>query len=110
MIKTLPITEARAILPTLVNRASKMRDQYVITVNGKPAVVVLSVDEYESWKETEEILSDKKLMKDLKQAEKDIAEGRVYDWEDVKKELGLDVQTKVNRKSKIAVKEAFKAA
>lgn len=91
MTKTLPITEARQKLPTLIDRASKMLDEYIITVNGKPAAVLMSAKEYESWKETNEILADKKLMKAIKQGEKDIEEGRIYDWEDVKKELGIDV-------------------
>jgi hypothetical protein len=30
-------------------------------------------------------------MRNIKQSEKDIKEGRVYDWEDVKKELKIDV-------------------
>jgi predicted transcriptional regulator len=32
-------------------------------------------------------------MKAIKQGEKDIEEGNVYDWEEVKKELKLDVQS-----------------
>ena len=92
MTKTLPITEARASLTTLVNRANKMLDEYIITVNGKPAAVLLSAMEYESWKETNEILSDKKLMKAIKESDEDVKKGRVYDWEDVKKELRIDVQ------------------
>lgn len=91
MTKTLPITEARAKLPTLINRASKMLDEYVVTVNGKPAAVIMSAQEYEGWKETNEILADKRLMKAIKQGEKDLQAGRVSDWEDVKKELGIDV-------------------
>ncbi len=91
MIKTLPITEARNKLPTLVNDANKKLDEYVITVNGKRAAVLMSAEEFESWKETLEIMSDPKLMKDLKEAEEDVKAGRVYDFEDVKKELGIDV-------------------
>ena len=91
MTKTLPITEARANLTTIVNRANKRLDEFVITVNGKPAAVIMSAREYEGWKETNEILADKQLMKAIKQGEKDIEEGRVYDWEEVKKELGINV-------------------
>lgn len=47
MIKTLPITEARQKLPTLVNRASKMLDEYIVTVNGKPAAVLMSIKKFE---------------------------------------------------------------
>ena len=94
MIKTIPISEVRKDLPTLVDNAEKKLDEYIITVNGSPQAVLMSLREYESWKETIEILSDPGLMKAIKEGEKDIKEGRVYDWEDVEKELGLDVQNK----------------
>lgn len=89
MTKTLPITEARQNLTTLVGRASSHMDEYVITVNGKPAAVLMSVDEYESLIETNEILADTGLMRAIKQGEEDIRKGRVFDWENVKKELNF---------------------
>ena len=91
MIKTLPITKARSELTTLVDRASRLLDEYIITVKGVPAAVLMSAAEYESWKETNEIMADPGLMKAIKQGEKEISEGKTYDWEDVKKELGLNV-------------------
>lgn len=91
MIKTLPITEARINLPTLVNNAKRKLNEYIITVKGSPAAILLSIDEYESMQETLEILSDKKLMREIKEAEEDVKAGRVKDWEEVKKELGWDV-------------------
>lgn len=91
MTKTLSISEVRQNLASLVDRAQKRFDEYVITVNGKPAAVLMSAVEYESWKETEEILADKVAMKEIKEAEEDIKKGRVYDWEEVKRELKLDV-------------------
>lgn len=47
MTKTLPITEARANLTTLVNRANKLLDEYIITVNGKPAAALVSMKRFE---------------------------------------------------------------
>jgi prevent-host-death family protein len=91
MIKTLPITRAREDLTSLVENVSKKLDDYVITVNGSPAAVLISAAEYESWKETNEILSNPTLMKSIRQGEKDVAEGKVQDWEEVKKELGWNV-------------------
>lgn len=90
MIKTLPVTEARANLTTLVNRANKLLDEYIITVNGRPQAVIMSMREYEGRKETDEILADKKLMRTIRQSEKELAEGKGQDWEEVKKELGWE--------------------
>ena len=91
MIKTLPISAARKDLTSLVSNASKKLDEFVITVNGFPAAVLMSAKEYESWKETLEILSDPILMKAIRQGEEDVKKGRVYDWEEVKKELKINV-------------------
>ncbi len=91
MTHTLPITKAREELPTLVDRAKRRLDEYIITVNGSPAAVLMSIDEYESWKETNEIMADPGLLKAIKEGDEDIRKGRVYNWEDVKKELNLDV-------------------
>ena len=97
MIKTLPITKARNELPNLVDRADKRLDEYVITVNGVPKAVLMSADQYESWKETDEILSDPEMMKGIREGEEDVKKGRVYDWEEVKRELKLNVQGKTHR-------------
>lgn len=91
MTKTLPITEARANLTNLVDRARRLLDEYIITVNGKPAAVLMSAQEYESWKETNEILADKQLMKAIKQGEEDFSKGRYITFEQLKKELKLNV-------------------
>ena len=91
MTKTLPISKARDELAELVEKAASRLDEYVITVNGVPKAVLMSAREFDSWKETEDILADKELMKSIKRAKEDIKKGRVYDWEEVKKELNLDV-------------------
>lgn len=99
MTYTLPITKAREELASLVENAKKRLDEYVITVNGTPAAVIISAAEYDSLKETNEIMADPELMKAIKEGEADIKAGRVHDWEDVKKELELDVQNKTHNKS-----------
>lgn len=91
MIKTLPITKAREKLASLVEGASKRLDEYVITVNGSPAAVLMSAAQYESWKETDEIMSDPLLMKAIKEAEEEVKKGNVVSLEELEKELDLHV-------------------
>lgn len=90
MTHTLPITKAREELTSLVENANKKLEEYIITVNGSPAAVLISAAEYESWKETNDILSDPALVKAIKHGEKEIDEGKGIPWEEVKKELDLD--------------------
>lgn len=91
MTQTLPVTKARENLATLVNNVKNRLDEYVITVNGTPAAVIMSHAEFESWKETMEILADPSLMKAIREGEKDIKNGKYVTWEELKKELDLDV-------------------
>lgn len=100
MTKTLSITKAREDLTTLVDNVNKRLDEYVITVNGAPVAVLMSASEFESWKETTEILADPFLMEAIRKGEEDVKKGRVYDLKDVIKDLGVNVSTKNNSNGK----------
>ncbi len=89
MTNLIPISDVRAKLPDLVEKVNKKLDRVTITVNGKPKATLISAEELESIEETLEILSNPRLMKDLKKAEKEIEEGKGIPWEEVQKELGL---------------------
>ena len=61
-----------------------------ITIESDEPVVVITLEEYESLKETIEILSNPELMRDIRQGIKDFEEGRSISWEDIKKELDVE--------------------
>lgn len=105
MKKTYTITEARKKLPTLIRDANSKLGNYVITVNGKPGAVLISATEYDSWKETEEIMKDKGLMRAIRQGERDIEAGREHDLDDVIKELGWLNTKNVRNKADIKGKK-----
>jgi len=65
-LKTLSLSEAKAKLSRLVEAVERRGEEVVITRNGRPAAVLVSPDEYESWKETLAIRSDKELMREIK--------------------------------------------
>lgn len=91
MTHTLPITKAREDLTTLVDNANKRLEEYIITVNGSPAAVIISVAEYESWKETNDIMANPGLLNAIKEGEKDIENGDFITFEQLKKDLNLHV-------------------
>ena len=88
-MKTLPLTEARKDLSKILDEVSKVHEHITITRQGKPAAVVMSADEFESWQETLEILADPKAMAAIRRAEKDIKAGRVRPLEEVLARLGV---------------------
>jgi antitoxin YefM len=88
MTITIPLTELRPQLPKIMDRVSKYFDRCVVTRHGKPEAVIISEEDYESLLETLDILSDRKLVKEIKGAEKELREGKGIPWEKLKKKLG----------------------
>ena len=64
-VKTMPLSEVKTKLE-LVD-AVERRDVVVsITRNGKPVAMIVSKEEYESWRETMDIMRDAKLMREIR--------------------------------------------
>jgi antitoxin YefM len=88
MARTVPFTEARATLSELLDWVQARQDHVVITRNGKQVALLMSMDEWESWEETIEVLQDEELMAKLKRSEEDVKAGRLVDLDDVLREHG----------------------
>lgn len=88
---TVSATKARANFYDLIDEVATSGRRIGITKKGETKVVIMSAEELESWDDTNEILTDKKLMKDLKKAENDIKKGHYITFEQLKKELKLNV-------------------
>jgi PHD/YefM family antitoxin component YafN of YafNO toxin-antitoxin module len=54
----------------------------VVTRNGRPEAVVMGADEFESWVETLELLSNPKAVKSLKQGLKEAKTGKLHSFKD----------------------------
>lgn len=64
--KIVSVTQLKPKLLKVISRAHKLGQEYVVTKNGHPAAVIMGFDEWESWKETLEILSDENAMKRIR--------------------------------------------
>ncbi len=93
--KIIPITEGRKKLFKIAEEIQKPDTYYTFTIDGKPQVVLMSQDEFDSIMETMEILSDPEIMKDLKKADEDFKKGRYSSWEEVRKKLGFKEEPKL---------------
>ncbi len=89
MVSTVSLKELRPELPKVISRIDGKLDRYVVTRRGKPVVVMMSVEDYESLMETLDILADPKAMASLRRGEADIRKGRTRPWKDIKTSLGL---------------------
>ena len=83
-MKTLPLAEVKAKLSRLVDQVAKTDDQIVITRNGRPAAVLVSSDEYDSWRETQAIRSDRELMAEIRRGLRALKRGgKIYTLEEL---------------------------
>lgn len=65
-MKTLSLSEAKIKLSKLIENVYSTDEEVVITKNGRPAAILVSPDEFESWKETIDIESNSDLMDEIK--------------------------------------------
>lgn len=68
MAKTLPLSEVKTRLPELVAGVQEREEEVVVTKNGRPAAVLINVDEYTRLKETLDVLSDPALMSQISES------------------------------------------
>ena len=81
---TISITEARKHIFTIAERVQHPNVYYTLTDKGRPKVVVMSAEEFESWAETLEVIKDfPNLAADAKQAMKEYQEGNYVLLEDL---------------------------
>ena len=66
--KILSVTQLKPQILKVISMAQKAGQEYVVTKNGRPAAVIMSYEEWESWRETLEILSDPKAMKRIRRS------------------------------------------
>jgi len=65
-MKTLSLSEAKMKFSALVDRVNDSDEEVIITKNGKPVAVLVSSDEFDSWKETVAVRADEPLMKEIR--------------------------------------------
>jgi len=75
MSETLPLATVKARFSEIVDRVARQQDRVIVTRNGQPAAVLVSTDDLESLEETLEIMSERSLMTQIRQSEKDAAAG-----------------------------------
>jgi|LakMenE01Jun11ns_1017448.scaffolds.fasta_scaffold8914153_1 prevent-host-death family protein len=80
---TMPLSQVQSNLSHIVDLVAGTRDRVVITRNGSPAVVVLSVDEVEALEETVAVLADSHTWSELQEAQRAVARVELTPIEEV---------------------------
>lgn len=77
-MKTLSLSEAKAKLSHLVEEIQGRDEMFTITRNGKPIAVLVSVEGFESWRETLEVLSTPELVHEIRAGLRALSRARRY--------------------------------
>ena len=78
MDKTIGISELRKDISSKVKEVHENRSRYIIIQRSKPKAVLMSPEEVE----TLEIMADKEILNEIKQAKEDIQKGRFTSYEE----------------------------
>jgi prevent-host-death family protein len=74
-------------LSELVEEVSSRDEEITITRNGKPVAIIVSPDEFDSWKETLSIRADEEFMAEIRRGLKNLKkERKLYTLEELFKE------------------------
>jgi len=65
MSKTLSLSEVKTRLPELIAGVQDREEEVVVTKNGRPAAILINVQEYARLKESLDVLSDPALMEQI---------------------------------------------
>jgi len=72
----LPLADVKNRLSEVVERIEREHGRVVITKHGRPAAIVLSIDDLEGLEETLELLSDPVAMRAIRKADAELAAGK----------------------------------
>jgi len=79
----LSVTEAKAHFLELIRDSEKKLQRFTLVRQGRPAAVLMNADEFNGWLETVEIMSNKKTLKDIRKARKELETGKTKSFSSV---------------------------
>ncbi len=85
MKRTISISEARKKIFKIAEEVQKPNNYYTLTERGRPKAVIMSAEEFESWRETIEVMKEfPNLKKEIKKVEKEIKRGEYITLDELK--------------------------
>ncbi len=77
VMTTIPLADAKARLSAVLDEVRDTHERVVITRNGRPEAVIMSVSDLEALEETLDLLSTPGALEEIRAAEAEIARGEV---------------------------------
>jgi antitoxin YefM len=83
VMTTIPLADVKARLSAVLDQVRDTHERVVITRNGRPEAVILSVADLEALEETLDILATPGALEQIRQAEDEIARGEAIDADEL---------------------------
>jgi prevent-host-death family protein len=83
MSQTLPLATVKSRFSEIVDRVARQHERVVVTRNGHPAAVLISLDDLEGLEETLAILSDPQLLAEVRDGRALSAKGDLHALDEV---------------------------
>jgi len=106
---TVSISEARKRIFEIADEVQQPDTYYVLTENGRPKAVILSIEEFESLRETIEVLEEfPNLKKDIAEAEAEYKRGEYVTLEEVLAKQGYVLADKGKQQYEVSRRHSKK--
>lgn len=83
----LPLNEVKTRFSAIADEVAATHDRVIVTRNGKPHVMVISVDDFESLQMTRELLAEPGAVRDILAADREIAGGEYHTLDELRAAL-----------------------
>lgn len=68
MTREFSLSEVKARFPEIVKGVETREEEVVVTRKGRPAAIILNYEEFQRYRETVDILMNKKLMRQIQES------------------------------------------
>jgi antitoxin YefM len=82
---TIPLADAKARLSAVLDQVRDTHERVVVTRNGRPEVVIMSVSDLEALEETLDLLSTPGALTEIRTAEAEIARGEAIGADELRR-------------------------
>jgi len=86
MEKVIPISRVRPMLNKLVRAIMKGGEPIIIVQKDEAGAMLVNREEYESLRDTVELLLDSEFAKSIKRGEADVRAGKIKPWRKIRKD------------------------
>lgn len=83
----LPLNDVKTRFSAIADEVAATHDRVIVTRNGRPHVMVISIDDFESLQMTRELLAEPGAVQDILAADQEISAGDYHTLDDLRTAL-----------------------